>query len=139
MKVHELFIGKINRDYEDKTCINGLYADCSDPKTTSKNDFCIDWYKCLVNCHKANVFPETHGPIIYARLKYIKKQQYEYLNYNDWEKEYKDEYPALINVLSGFTKKERLYSFKNYKKFTSAIKIRFRRKDIKMKRIIDVI
>lgn len=136
-QIQNLFLGKIERNYISKEKLyNGLFADCSDPTTSEKNSFCLDWYKCLINCYKAKVFPQIHGPIIYSRLKYINNLRYHSLNVKDWEKEFFQEYASLINVLKKFTKKERLYSFNNYEKYNGSINKLFLKKNIKLKNYI---
>lgn len=133
-QIQNLFLGKIKRTFSaDEKLYEGLLADCSNPTTTKKDTFCIDWYKCLIDCHKANVIPEIHGPIIYSRLKYINNLKYNSLNIKDWEKEYFDEYAALINVLKNLTKKERIYSFKNYQKYNGTVNKMYHKKYVKLK------
>lgn len=136
-QIQNLFLGKIERNYISKEKLyNGLLADCSDPTTSKKDSFCLDWYKCLINCHKAKVFPQIHGPIIYSRLKYINNLKYNSLNVKDWEKEFFQEYASLINVLKNFTKKERFYSFTNYKRYSETVNKIFYKKNIKLKNYI---
>ncbi|WP_141047698.1 hypothetical protein [Aliarcobacter cryaerophilus] len=136
-QIQNLFLGKIERNNtSQEKLFNGLLADCSDPTTPQKDSFCLDWYKCLINCNKAKVFPKIHGPIIYSRLKYINNLKYNTLNVKDWEKEFFQEYASLINVLKYFTKKERFYSFNNYKKYSGTVNKIFYKKNIKLKNYI---